>query len=69
MEREKQFYIENYNGNSCEACGGYKGARLSFCRDCFFTLPRHMQVMLSGDITTDRYQNAWDDCYDYLGGA
>jgi len=66
MERDRQFYIDNYMDSTCAVCGGDKGARLSFCRDCFFSLPKHMQVLLNGDITTYRYQTAWDDCYDYL---
>lgn len=65
QERDIKFFIDNYQAKVC-ACGGPKDARLSFCRDCYFSLPEELREDLSGPLNDEEYQWAWNKSYEFL---
>jgi len=38
--------IASLRSTVCPACGGEKASRQSFCRNCYFVLPRHRRTSL-----------------------
>jgi len=44
MDSERAY--ELLRGVECPACGGGKQVRQSFCRECYFRLPREMRNAL-----------------------
>ncbi len=64
-ERTKDFYIKNYNSGRC-LCGDYKPTGLSFCRDCFKSLPDEIKDGLKVEIDTDEYRLSWNKAYEHF---
>lgn len=64
-KRDTKFYIDNYQDTVC-ACGGPKSAFLSFCPDCFFSLPEELREGLQGPLNDEDYQWTWNKSYEFL---
>ena len=64
-ERTIDFYMKNYNSGRC-VCGDYKPTRLSFCRDCFKSLPDEIKDGIKGEIDTDEYRLSWNKAYEHF---
>jgi hypothetical protein len=64
-ERTMDFYVKNYNSGKC-LCGDYKPTRLTFCRDCFKSLPEELKDGLKGAIDNEEYQLTFNESYEFL---
>jgi hypothetical protein len=49
-------------GQAC-VCGGAKERGQSFCRDCYFALPKETRTAL---YRREGYANTWDDAIEWL---
>lgn len=43
---ERKTILEDFLGAECAGCGGKKRPKMSHCRNCYYALPRHMQLAL-----------------------
>jgi hypothetical protein len=43
---EKRTVLDDFLGNECAACGGFKRTRMSHCGICYHRLPLEMQSTL-----------------------
>lgn len=43
---DRQTVLEDFLGTKCSGCSGPKKARMSHCRNCYYELPREMQLAL-----------------------
>jgi hypothetical protein len=64
-ERTIDFYEKNYTSGKC-LCGDYKPTRLTFCRDCFKSLPEELRDGLKGPIENEEYQLTFNKSYEFL---
>jgi hypothetical protein len=64
-ERTTDFYVKNYKSGRC-VCGDCKPTELSFCRDCFKSLPEELRDGLKGAIDNEEYQWTWNRSYEKL---
>jgi hypothetical protein len=64
-ERDTSFFIRNYKSGRC-VCGDFKPTDLSFCRDCFKSLPEELRDGLTGAMYDEDYQWTWNRSYSQL---
>ncbi|MEO1619300.1 MAG: hypothetical protein AAFV88_25930, partial [Planctomycetota bacterium] len=55
--------IKSLAGTSCDGCDGTKPARRSFCRRCFYSLPKALQRRLYQRIGQG-YESAYAEALD-----
>jgi hypothetical protein len=64
-ERTTDFYLKNYISGRC-VCRDCKPTRLSFCRDCFKSLPEEIKDGIKGEIDTEEYRLSWNKAYEHF---
>lgn len=64
-ERGTGFFIQNYKSRRC-VCGDYKPTQISFCRDCFKSLPEELRDGLKGAMDDEEYQWTWNKSFEHL---
>lgn len=57
--------LEDFLGQVCFSCGGWKASRLSFCRRCYGKLPRLAQIALYKRFC-EGYEEAFAEAMDWL---
>jgi hypothetical protein len=63
--RDLKEFIDNFLGTKC-ICGNEKGERLSFCYECFNTLPIFLRKGLRGRLSSPAYAETFEECENYL---
>ena len=56
---------DELDSDVCAACGGEKKKRQSFCRQCYFSLPKAMQMSLYKPFS-EGYAEIYDEAKDWL---
>ena len=64
--QDTQFYIDQLMSEECH-CGKPKKPRQSFCRPCYFSLPKYLQHALYQHIL-EGYEEAYEEAVKWLDG-
>lgn len=59
------FYVRNFERDQC-VCGGSKGRRISFCYECYSSLPKKIQAGLYNALKSREYEEAFEAALDEL---
>ncbi len=59
--------VSELNGRECR-CGHPKKARQTFCRDCYYRLPRAMRQALY-DLVGNGYEEAYEQAAGFLASG
>lgn len=62
---DTQFYMDDLKSDKCRPCGGKKKPMNTFCRKCFYRLPKEMRTALYQHIG-DGYEAAYNAALHHL---
>jgi hypothetical protein len=62
---ERRSILEDFLGDTCSGCSGKKKPKMSHCRNCYYALPRHMQLALYRRFGAG-YEEAFEESTKFL---